>query len=262
MAEHPEAQQGAVVTGASSGIGAAVSIELARRGHRVALVGRDKERLSATESQIRQAGGTAHAVYGDLAEEGAPRRIIAESVEWLGSLDSLACAAGVLDVGPFEEVTPEILDRQWRINARAPFFLTQEALPHLEARRGSIMFFVSPAGEIGQAFACAYGMAEAAVAQMTRALGTELAPRGVRVNAVSPGWIPTPMNEELRQSPATVALAMATTPQGRFGTPEEVAAAVGFLASPAASYITGVILPVGGGYPALPTSLLGDEGAA
>src|SRR5215472_2879477 len=136
MAEHPEAQQGAVVTGASSGIGAAVSIELARRGHRVALVGRDKERLSATESQIRQAGGAAHAVYGDLAEEAAPRRIIAESVEWLGGLDSLACAAGVLDVGPFEEITPEMLDRQWSINTRAPFFLAQEALPHLEARRG------------------------------------------------------------------------------------------------------------------------------
>src|SRR5260370_19992845 len=105
-------------------------------------------------------------------------------------------------------------------------------------------------------------MAKAAVAQMTRALGTELARRGVRVNAVSPGWIPTPMNEELRQSPDTVALAMATTPQGRFGTPEEVAAAVGFLASPAASYITGVILPVGGGYPALPTKLLAEEGTA
>ncbi len=262
MAERPETQHGAVVAGASSGMGAAVSIELARRGYRVALLGRDKERLAATERQIRQAGGAAHAVYGDLAEEGAASRVIAESVEYLGSLDSLACAAGVLDVGPFEEVTPEILDRQWTVNARAPFFLAQAALPHLEARRGSIVFFVSPAGEIGQAFACAYGMAKAAVAQMTRALGTELAPRGVRVNAVSPGWIPTRMNEELRQSPATVALALATTPLGRFGTPEEVAAVVGFLMSPAASYITGAILPVGGGYPALPTSLLAEEGAA
>lgn len=263
MAEHPEGQQrGAVVTGASSGIGAAVSIELARCGYRVALLGRDEERLSATKRQIQQAGGAAHAVRGDLAEDGTASRVIAESVEWLGSLDFLACAAGVLDVGPFEAVTAEILDRQWKVNARAPFILAQAALPHLEARCGSIVFFVSPAGEIGQAFACAYGMAKAAVAQLTRALGTELAPRGVRVNAVSPGWIPTHMNEELRQSPATVALAIATTPLGRFGMPEEVAAAVSFLASPAASYITGAIVPVGGGYPALPTGLLAEEGAA
>lgn len=262
MAERPEAQRGAIVTGASSGIGAAVSVELARRGYRVALLGRDKDRLSATERQIREAGGTAHVVCGDLASEGAAGRAVAESVAWLGSLDALVCAAGVLDVGPFEAITAEVLDRQWNVNARAPFFLAQAALPDLEARRGSIVFFVSPAGEIGQAFACAYGMAKAAVAALTRALGTELAPRGVRVNAVSPGWIPTPMNEDLRQSPATVALAMATTPLGRFGTPEEVAAVVGFLASPAASYVTGAIVPVGGGYPALPTSLLAEEGAA
>jgi NAD(P)-dependent dehydrogenase (short-subunit alcohol dehydrogenase family) len=243
-------------------MGAAVSIELARRGYRVALVGRDRARLAATELRIRQAGGEAQAVCADLADKDAPSRVIAESVEWLGGLDSLACAAGVLDVGPFEAVTPEILDRQWEVNARAPFFLTQAALPYLEQSHGSTVFFVSPAGEIGQAFASAYGMAKAAVAQLTRALGTELAPRGVRVNAVSPGWIPTRMNEELRQSPATVALAMATTPLGRFGTPEEVAGVVAFLMSPAASYITGVILPVGGGYPALPTSLLAEEGAA
>lgn len=262
MAEHPETQRGAIVTGASSGIGAAVCVDLARRGYRVALLGRDEDRLSATARQVQQAGGTAHIVRGDLAASDAASRAIAESVGWLGGLDSLVCAAGVLDVGPFEEVTGEILDRQWNVNARAPFFLAQAALPYLEVRGGSVVFFVSPAGEIGQAFACAYGMAKAAVAQMTRALGTELAPRGVRVNAVSPGWIPTPMNEELRQNPQTVALAMATTPLGRFGTADEVAAAVGFLCSAAASYITGAIVPVGGGYPALPTSLLAEEGAA
>jgi NAD(P)-dependent dehydrogenase (short-subunit alcohol dehydrogenase family) len=262
MAEHPETQRTAVVTGASSGIGAAVAIELARDGYRIALVGRDKERLSDTERGIQRTGGEAYAICTDLAEEGAARRVIAESVEWLGDLDCLVCAAGVLDVGPFEEVTAEVLDRQWKVNARAPFFLAQAALPHLEERRGSIVFFVSPAGEIGQAFACAYGMSKAAVAQLTRALGTELAARGVRVNSVSPGWIPTPMNEELRQSPNTVALAMATTPLGRFGTPQEVASAVRFLTSPAASYITGVVLPVGGGYPALPTSLLTEESIA
>ena len=180
-------------------------------------------------------------------------------LEHLGGLDALVCAAGLLDVGAFEAVTKEVLDRQWNLNAAVPFFLAQAALPHLERAGGAIVFFISPAGEIGQAFVSAYGMAKAAVAQMTRALGTELASRNVRVNAVSPGWIPTPMNAEVRESPETVALALATTPIGRMGTPQEVASVVGFLVSPAASYVTGAIIPVGGGYPALPTSLLPAE---
>ena len=192
-------------------------------------------------------------------EPDAPARIVAEAVEFLGGIDTLVCAAGILDVGPFEQVTAEVMERQWAVNVAAPFFLAQAALPYLEATDGSIVFFISPAGEIGQAFVSAYGMAKAAVAQMTRALGTELASRGVRVNAVSPGWIPTPMNAEVRENPATIALALATTPFGRMGNPEEVATVVAFLASPAASYVTGAIVPVGGGYPALPTSLLPDK---
>jgi NAD(P)-dependent dehydrogenase (short-subunit alcohol dehydrogenase family) len=194
-----------------------------------------------------------------LVESGAPNRIISEALDFLGGIDALVCAAGVLDVGPFEAVTPEVMERQWTVNTAAPFFLTQAALPHLTVAKGSVVFFISPAGEIGQAFVSVYGMAKAAVAQMTRALGTELAGRGIRVNAVSPGWIPTPMNAEVRQSPETIALALATTPFGRMGTPEEVATVVAFLVSPAASYVTGAIVPVGGGYPALPTSLLPDK---
>jgi NAD(P)-dependent dehydrogenase (short-subunit alcohol dehydrogenase family) len=241
-------------------MGAAVAIELARRGYKLALIGRDEARLAVTEKRVREAGGAStHAICGDLAEPDTAARVIGESVEALGGIEVLACAAGVLDVGPFEEVSAEVLERQWCVNARAPFLLTQAALPYLEAAGGSVVFFISPAGEIGQAFVSAYGMAKAAVGQLARALGTELAPRGVRVNAVSPGWIATPMNEELRQSPDTVALAIATTPLGRMGTPEEVAAVVGFLTSPAASYVTGTVLPVGGGYPALPSSLLVEQ---
>jgi NAD(P)-dependent dehydrogenase (short-subunit alcohol dehydrogenase family) len=240
-------------------MGAATAIELARAGYKLALVGRDKGRLADTERQVRAEGGESCRIFGDLVEPSCPGRIVVESLEFLGGIDTLVCAAGVLDVGPFEAVTPEVMARQWAVNAAAPFFLAQAALPHLAAAKGSIVFFISPAGEIGQAFVSAYGMAKAAVAQMTRALGTELAGRGVRVNAVSPGWIPTPMNAEVRQSPETIALALATTPFGRMGTPEEVAAVVAFLVSPAASYVTGAIVPVGGGYPALPTSLLPDK---
>jgi NAD(P)-dependent dehydrogenase (short-subunit alcohol dehydrogenase family) len=246
----------ALVTGASSGMGAATAVELARGDYRVALVGRDKQRLNRTLGQVESVGGEGVCVYADFSDPNCASRVVNESLQWLEGLDALICAAGVLDVGPFEDVTAQVLQRQWTVNAVAPFMLTQAALPHLVATHGAIVFFISPAGQIGQAFVSAYGMVKASVAQLTRALGTELAARGVRVNAVSPGWIPTPMNAEVRDSPETVALALATTPMGRMGTPEEVATVVAFLVSRAASYVTGAIVPIGGGYPALPASLL------
>jgi glucose 1-dehydrogenase len=249
----------ALVTGASSGMGARIAAALAESGAAVALGGRNEARLGAVASEIERVGGKCHTIAADLEEDSAASAMVEKVVQRFGRLDVLVCCAGVLEIGLLEETSLETLDRQWRVNVRAPFALSQAAIPHLRCGGGSIVYFISPAGQIGQAYAGAYGMSKAALAQLTRTLAVELASAGVRVNAISPGWIQTPMNAELRQDPMVVQLALATTPAGRLGSPDDIAPAVLFLVSDAADYITGAILPVSGGYPSLPSSLLAAE---
>jgi NAD(P)-dependent dehydrogenase (short-subunit alcohol dehydrogenase family) len=249
----------ALVTGASSGMGARIAGALAESGAAVALSGRDTTRLERVGRRIQSAGAECHTIAADLEEDSAGAAIVEKTVERFGRLDILVCCAGILHIGLLEETSVEALDLQWRVNVRAPFVLSQAAIPYLREGGGSIVYFISPAGQIGQAYAGAYGMSKAAVAQLTRTLAVELASDGVRVNAISPGWIETPMNAELRRDPMVVELALATTPAGRLGTPDDVAPAVVFLASEGAQYITGAILPVSGGYPSLPTTLLGSN---
>jgi NAD(P)-dependent dehydrogenase (short-subunit alcohol dehydrogenase family) len=249
----------ALVTGASSGMGARIAESLAEAGAAVALGGRDTSRLGAVADRIHGAGRECHPIAADLEEESAAAAMVNQTAKRFGRFDILVCCAGVLDIGLIEETSVATLDRQWRVNVRAPFLLSQAAIPYLRERGGSIVYFISPAGQIGQAYAGAYGMSKAALAQLTRTLAVELASDGVRVNAISPGWIETPMNAELRKDPMVVQLALATTPAGRLGTPDDVAPTVVFLASDAAQYITGAILPVSGGYPSLPSSLLGSN---
>jgi NAD(P)-dependent dehydrogenase (short-subunit alcohol dehydrogenase family) len=249
----------ALVTGASSGMGARIAGALAESGAAVALGGRDRIRLTAVASEIESAGGECSVIAADLEEDAAAAATVEKTVQRFGRLDFLVCCAGVLAIGLLEETSLKTLDHQWRVNVRAPFVLSQAAIPYLRDGGGSIVYFISPAGQIGQAYAGAYGMSKAALAQLTRTLAVELASDGVRVNAISPGWIETPMNAELREDPMVVQLALATTPAGRLGSPDDIAPAVLFLVSDAADYITGAVLPVGGGYPSLPSSLLAAE---
>jgi NAD(P)-dependent dehydrogenase (short-subunit alcohol dehydrogenase family) len=252
----------ALVTGASSGIGARVAESLGAAGAAVAIGGRNESRLNEVATRIQKTGARCLPIVADLENEEAAADSVEQTVQRLGRLDILVCCAGRLEIGSIEETPLATLDQQWRVNVRAPFLLSQAAIPYLRGGRGAIVYFISPAGEIGQAYAGAYGMSKAALAQLTRTLAVELAPDGVRVNAISPGWIQTPMNAGLREDPMVVELALATTPAGRLGTPEDVAPAVLFLVSEAANYITGAILPVSGGYPSLPSSLLAADEAA
>jgi NAD(P)-dependent dehydrogenase (short-subunit alcohol dehydrogenase family) len=252
----------ALVTGASSGIGAHVAESLGEAGAAVAIGGRNESRLKEVAARVEQTGAQCLPIIADLENEGEATDTVERTVERFGRLDVLVCCAGRLEIGLLEETSLATLDQQWRVNVRAPFVLTQAAIPHLRDGRGSVVYFISPAGEIGQAYAGAYGMSKAALAQLTRTLAVELAPDGVRVNAISPGWIQTPMNAELREDPMVVELALATTPAGRLGSPEDIAPAVLFLVSEAADYITGAVLPVSGGYPSLPSSLLAADQTA
>ena len=237
----------AVVTGASSGIGAAAARALGAAGGRVVLVGRDRERLGEAAAAVEATGAEAHLVSADVTDGDGPGRIVAASLERFGAVDVLVHAAGVFLPTPFAETTDEALDQQWDVNLRAPYRLTREALPHL-GRGGSVVFISSNAGHVGFPNSTAYCASKGAVELLVKALAMELAPRGIKVNAVAPGNVHTKMNAHLFADPEYTRQMLATTPAGRVGEVDDIAPAIVFLASPAADYIHGASLLVDGGW--------------
>jgi NAD(P)-dependent dehydrogenase (short-subunit alcohol dehydrogenase family) len=248
----------AICTGATSGIGRAAAVALAAAGAGVVAVGRDAGRLAETVAEIEAAGGRVVPARFDLLHDDAPAGIVATAVEAFGHVDVLASCAGVYDSGMVGD--PEldgvgIIDRQWALNARAPFRLSEAVLPHM-GQGGSVVFLSSTMARFGIGYGAGYSMSKAGVEALMRVMAVELGPRGIRVNAISPGWVVTPMNEQARQDPAIERFAIAATPVGRLGTPEDLAAVIVFLASDAAAYVHGTVVCAEGGYPALPMSML------
>ena len=237
----------AIVTGASSGIGAASARALGEAGADVVVAGRDEARLRHCANGVEQCGARARAVTTDITAEGAPDALVAEALAAFGRLDVLVHGAGLFEPMPFLESSPESLDRQWQINVRAPFLLTQAALPHL-AEGSSVIFVSSIAGHAGFPNSVAYCTTKGAVELMARALSLELSPLGIRANVIAPGNIRTPMNEPLRALPGYEDKVNDDTPAGRFGEPEEIAGMVVFLASDTASFVHGASFLVDGGW--------------
>jgi NAD(P)-dependent dehydrogenase (short-subunit alcohol dehydrogenase family) len=242
----PLAGKVALVTGASSGIGAATAAAMAAAGADVVLTGRDRERLAAAAAA---AGEDAHAEPCDLTADGAPEALVAAAVERFGTVDVIFHSAGIFEPRPFPESDLASFDRQWALNVRAPYALTQAALPHLLG--GGVVIFVSSiAGHAAFPHSAAYCATKGAIEMLVRSLATELAPRGVRVNAIAPGNIHSPMNAEFMQSPEYEQSMIDQTPAGRVGVVEDVAPAAVFLASEAGRYIHGISLLVDGGWSA------------
>lgn len=248
----------AIVTGATSGMGQSAAVALAAAGASVLAVGRDKNRLDQTVAAIEGAGGRAVGVQADVVDADGPQHIVDAALEAFGAIHTLVSCAGIYDsaaVGQPDVDTLDVLDRQWATNARAPYRLAEAVLPHL-SEGASMVFFSSTMARFGIGYGAAYSMSKAAVEAMVRVLAVELGPRQIRVNAISPGWIVTPMNEAARADPAIERFAIAVTPMGRLGTPEEIASLVVYLASDAASYVHGTVIEAEGGYPALPMTML------
>jgi NAD(P)-dependent dehydrogenase (short-subunit alcohol dehydrogenase family) len=239
----------AVVTGGSSGIGAAIAAAMADAGARVLLVGRDESRLASVAGRIRERGGTCETLSVDLTTDAGPKVAVDAALAAFGSLDVLVHSAGIFWPKPFEETSLRDLDQQWEINVRAPFALSQAALPSLRSG-ASIIFVSSIAGYVGFPNSTAYCATKGAIELLTRALAVELAPRGIRVNVIAPGTIRTHMNEHLLANPDYERAMLEATPSRRIGEVEDVAALAVFVASDAASFMFGSSLLVDGGWAA------------
>jgi NAD(P)-dependent dehydrogenase (short-subunit alcohol dehydrogenase family) len=231
--------QKALVTGATSGIGRSIALQLARQGAEVIVHGRDAARGADTVDAITSTGGRARFVAADLADLADLQRLVDDVAE----LDVLVNNAGFSWFGPTADLDMATFDALFVSDVRAPYFLVAAFAPKMAAQgRGTIINISSMAGQIGLPGAAVYGAAKAALSSMTRAWAAEFSPSGVRVNAVAAGPVYTRPQDRERFD----ALG-ATTLLNRAADPSEIAEAVGFLASPRASYITGAVIPVDGG---------------
>jgi NAD(P)-dependent dehydrogenase (short-subunit alcohol dehydrogenase family) len=232
--------QRALVTGATSGIGRAVALQLAREGAEVLVHGRDATRGAETVEEITTAGGKASFVAADLGDAAEVQRLANE----VGDVDILVNNAGIALFGPTAEFDVAAFDRMFATNVRAAFFLVAAIAPGMADRgAGSIISLSSMSGGVGLVGGAAYGATKASLEAMTRAWAAEYSASGVRVNAVAPGPVYTPSPS----GPEFITALGETTPMHRAAQPEEIAEVIAFLSSLRASYITGTTVAVDGG---------------
>ena len=240
----------ALVTGAGSGIGSATAVQFAVEGAQVACVDLTADAAAETARTIAMRGGEAIALAADVTDQAACARMVEQTLARFGRLTTLVNSAGIRPERPGPTPTLAEWQRVVDINLTGSYLASRAALPALAASgAGSITHLASIFGLVGGATGAAYAASKGAIVNLTRQMALEWAPR-VRVNCVCPGVIETPMTAPLRADPAWAEAVLKRYPLGRFGRPEEIAAAILFLASDEAGFITGVALPVDGGYTA------------
>lgn len=242
--------QVAIVTGASQGLGRAMACELARNGAKVACVARNADKLADVVAAITEAGGEALALACDVKDRVSVDKLVEDVIDQWGKLEIMVNNAGITR----DTLLPRMSDEEWddviNTNLRGAFLFSRAASRvMMRARYGRIINISSVSGLIGNSGQTNYSASKAGLIGMTRSLSRELAGRKVTINAVAPGFIETEMTQVLKDKFGDQFIKEAKTriPAKRLGTPEEVATAVVFLASPAAAYITGTVLSVDGG---------------
>lgn len=246
----------AIVTGGSSGIGRGVSLEFAREGARVVVAdlqeapkrGRyhDQDLTTPTAREVENIGGQARFVQTDVADEGAVRSLVEAAVATYGGLDIAVSNAGIFIPGDSQALSAADWDRIVAVNLRSVFLLTKYAIPQLARSRAGRILNIASVHAFGGGSGPAYAPTKAAVVNLTRDTAVEVGPKGITANAICPGYIETPIQDYL--TPEQIEACRRSTPLRRLGTPRDVGRACVFLASDDAQWITGVALPVDGGW--------------
>jgi NAD(P)-dependent dehydrogenase (short-subunit alcohol dehydrogenase family) len=236
----------ALVTGGTSGIGRAVANKLAELGVHVVVVGRNMNRGEKTIAEIRAAGGQADFIASDLQDASSARQVARKAIELgNGQVDILINNAGVYPFGPTDEMGEDIFDKVYSLNVKVPYFLVAELAPLMAKRRkGAIVNLSTMVADYGVSGMSLYGSSKAAINLLTKVWAAEYGPRGVRVNAVSPGPTRTEGTDAMGEGLERLA---AEAPAGRPATADEIAEAIVFLATDRASFIHGAKLAVDGG---------------
>ena len=241
----------AIVTGATSGIGRATALRFAEAGARLAIIGRDSEALASLTREMEEAKGEALMIHADVTKDENVEQAIEQTIERFGMLDVLVNAAGHLSNGTIEDTTLAAWDAMMNVNLRAIFYLMQRAVPFLERTGGNIINVSSVTGLRAFPGVLAYCVSKAGLDQLTRCAALELAPKGIRVNAVNPGVVITEIHKRGGMSEEDYASFLErsrqTHPLGRVGQAREVAELILFLASERASWITGATYSIDGG---------------
>jgi NAD(P)-dependent dehydrogenase (short-subunit alcohol dehydrogenase family) len=238
----------AVVTGGASGLGLAVAERFAGKGMRVVIIDVSADQGAKQRDRLREAGHDVQYLQADLTNQSAAAEAAEEAVHAAsGRIDVLVNAAGIIRRKPHADVPADELDAVLDINLNGTVYMCQAVYPYMRENGGAIVNFASMLAHYGSKNLLAYAASKGGVVQVTKCLAVDWASDGIRVNAVSPGYIETPLSSGATRDPAFRERILSRTPQRRFGQAHEVASAIDFLCSEDASFITGVVLPIDGG---------------